>query len=445
MVGPLSVIWRADRLSLEEVYRFPNRAVRVLGNLHWDPLHLFNEMKARAEQNRPASTGRISPSVGVDTWGIDFALLDREGNLLGNPYCYRDSRTEGMMEEAFKHLSRREIFEQTGRHSVSIDQYPLPDVVDGGQQIRPVGNRGHLSDDARLVQLLADRPPEPVNLPMPLQPNFIIRCLGTGRGPCWKNWAFPPTSSRKWCCPALNWGRCLPDIANEVGFERLPVVAPATHDTASAVVAVPADRDNFAWLSSGTWSLLGGISDKPIVTPEALAYNFSSYGGVGGRCLPWKNIMGLWLVQECRRIWARAGDDFSYEELTNMAAAARPFTAIVEPDHPSFLAPSDMPAAIQAFCRDTGQSVPQTKGEIVRTALEGLALKYRWVVEKLEILLDRKFNVLHTVGGGSQNKLLCQFAADATQLPVIAGPVEATAIGNIAVQAIASGRTGLAG
>jgi rhamnulokinase len=173
--------------------------------------------------------------------------------------------------------------------------------------------------------------------------------------------------------PGTELGPLLPDIADEVGFEPLPVIAPATHDTASAVVAVPAEDDDFAWLSSGTWSLLGGISDKPIVTPEAMGYNFSSYGGAGGLCLPWKNIMGLWLVQECRRIWARAGDEFSYDDLTKLAAEARPFTAIVEPDHPSFLAPDDMPAAIQAFCRDSCQTVPDTKGEIVRTALEGLA------------------------------------------------------------------------
>ena len=175
------------------------------------------------------------------------------------------------------------------------------------------------------------------------------------------------------------------------------------------------------------------------MSSEALAYNFSSYGGAGGSFLPWKNIMGLWLVQECRRVWAEAGKPLSYDELTKLAGEAEPFSAIIDPDHPSFLAPADMPATIQSYCLDTGQRVPQTNGEIVRVALEGLALKYRWVLEKLELIQGKKFAVLHIVGGGSQNKLLCQFAADATQLPVIAGPVEATAIGNIAVQAITVG------
>ncbi len=239
--------------------------------------------------------------------------------------------------------------------------------------------------------------------------------------------------------PGTILGPLLPEIADEVGFDSLAVVAPATHDTASAVVAVPAESDNFAWLSSGTWSLLGCVHDKAIITEQALEYNISSYGGAGGMVLPWKNIMGLWLVQECKRIWEKEGDELSFDEITQMAAEARPFVAVIDPDHPSFLAPPDMPEAIRTYCRETGQHVPETRGEIVRTALEGLALRYRWVIEKLDILLSRQTETLHIVGGGSQNQLLNQFAADATQLPVTVGPVEATAIGNIAVQAVASG------
>ena len=428
----------SDRLTLEEGYRFPNGAVRVLGSLHWDPLRLFSEMK-QGLSKISQQYGQDFASVGVDTWGIDYALLDRAGTLVGNPYCYRDARTEGMMAEAFKHISRQEIFEQSG-----------------GIQFLSINTL------FQLLSMAVNRDPQlemaETFLMMPDLFNYWL----TGRKACEftdttttqfynsleKEWSRPlleklglPTGIfPEVILPGAELGPLLPDIAAEVGFGSLPVIAPATHDTASAVVAVPAGDDQFVWLSSGTWSLLGGISAKPLVTAEALAYNFSSYGGGGGLCLPWKNIMGLWLVQECRRIWARAGDEYSYEELTRMAAEARPFTAIVEPDHPSFLAPADMPAAIQAFCRESGQTAPDTRGEIVRTALEGLALKYRWVAEKLQILLERKFNALHVVGGGSQNQLLCQFAADATGLPVIAGPVEATAIGNIAVQAVATGQ-----
>jgi rhamnulokinase len=369
---------------------------------------------------------------------VDYALLDRDGKLLGNPTCYRDSRTDGMMEEAFKHLSRQEIYEQTG-----------------GIQFMPINTLYQML--SMVVQKSAQLEIADTFLMMPDLFNYWF----TGRKACeftnatttqfynsltggWsrdllRSLGIPDKIFPEVVLPGAQLGTLLPDIAAEVGLDPLPVVAVATHDTASAAAAVPAADDNFVWISSGTWSLLGGVAEEPIVTPEALQYNFSSYGGAGGGCLPWKNIMGLWLVQECRRIWARDGEEFSYDETTQMAAEAHPFAAVIDPDHATFLAPDDMPAAICVFCRKTGQAIPQTKGEIIRTALEGLALKYRWAVEKLGLMLDRDFNALHIVGGGSKNKLLCQFAADATRLPVIAGPVEATAIGNIAVQAVATG------
>lgn len=428
----------SDRLSLEEAYRFPNGAVRVMGSLHWDPLRLFSEMK-QGLSKISQQYGRDFAAVGVDTWGIDYALLDRAGKLVGNPYCYRDARTEGMMAEAFKHISRQEIFEQTGGIqflSINTLFQMLSMVVNNAPQLE-IATTFLMMPDLFNYWLTGRKACEFTDT---TTTQFYNSLVGDWSRPVLEKLGIPTGIFPEVILPGTELGPLLPDIAGEVGFEALPVIAPATHDTASAVVAVPAETDDFAWLSSGTWSLLGGISAKPLVTPEALAYNFSSYGGAGGLCLPWKNIMGLWLVQECRRLWARAGNDFSYDDLTRLAAQARPFTAIVEPDHPAFLAPADMPAAIQAFCRDTGQAAPGTKGEIVRTALEGLALKYRWVVEKLQILLDRQFSALHVVGGGSQNKLLCQFAADATGLPVIAGPVEATAIGNIAVQAVATGQ-----
>jgi rhamnulokinase len=434
-----AIVGRLDgeKLSLEEAYRFPNGAVRVLNSLHWDPLRLLNEMK-QSLSKISHRYGQDFASVGVDTWGVDFALLDSAGNLVGNPYCYRDSRTEGMMEEAFKCLSRQDIFEQTGGiQFLSINSLfqMLAMAVNKSPQLE-IANTFLMMPDLFNYWLTGQKVCEFTNA---TTTQFYNSLTGSWSKNVLETLGMPSDIFPEVVMPGTQLGPLLPEITEEVGLKSLPVVAPATHDTASAAVAVPASGDDFVWLSSGTWSLLGGISDKPLVTPEALSYNFSSYGGAGGVCLPWKNIMGLWLVQECRRIWTRAGEELSYGELTRMARAARPFTAVVEPDHPSFLAPADMPAAIQAYCRDTRQTVPDSKGEIVRTALEGLALKYRWVVDKLEILLNRKFNALHVVGGGSQNKLLCQFAADATGLPVIAGPVEATAIGNIAVQAVATG------
>lgn len=426
-----------DRLSLEEAYRFPNGGVQVLGSLHWDVLYLFNEIKQGLRQ-MSRQYGQDFASLGVDTWGVDYALLDRDGHLIGNPHCYRDARTEGMLEEAFKHLSRQEIFEQTGGIqflSINTLYQMLSMAVNKSAQLDRVATF-LMMPDLFNYWLTGRKACEFTDATTTQFYNSLTGSWATG---VLETLGIPTNIFPEVIMPGTEVGPLLPEIAQEVGLASVPVIAPASHDTASAVVAVPGEGENFVWLSSGTWSLLGGISDRPILSPEALAYNFSSYGGAGGACLPWKNIMGLWLVQECRRLWARAGQELSYEELAHLAAEAQPFTAIVEPDHPAFLAPGNMPEAIQAFCGETGQTVPQTKGEIVRTALEGLALKYRWGVDKLEILLGHPFEAIHVVGGGSQNALLCQFTADATQLPVIAGPVEATAIGNIAVQAVATG------
>ncbi len=430
----------ANRLQLEDVYRFPNGGVRLLGSLHWDALRLFSEIKNGLAKVRH-EYGRDFVSVGVDTWGIDYALLDGDGALAGNPYCYRDGRTAGMMAAAFAAVPRQEIYERSGGiqfmeintlyqlYGMAVRRSPqlasaatllmMPDLfhywLTGRKAVEYTNATTTQFYDSRAkvwsVELL-----DKLGIPNHILPEVIA--AGTELGPL------------------------AADVAEDTGFAALQVVAPATHDTASAVVAVPAADDDFLWLSSGTWSLLGAVSDHAIVTPEALSYNISSYGGAGGTVLPWKNIAGLWLVQECRRVWARDDRSYSYDDLTQLAAAAQPFVAVIDPDDHSFFAPPDMPAAIQAFCHRTGQIVPQTHGEIVRTALEGLALRYKWVADRLERLWGRRFTVLHIVGGGSQNRLLCQFAADALQRPVVAGPVEATAIGNIALQAVATGAFG---
>ncbi|MCB0080790.1 MAG: rhamnulokinase, partial [Caldilineaceae bacterium] len=233
-------------------------------------------------------------------------------------------------------------------------------------------------------------------------------------------------------------------VAEELGLTAtIPVVAPACHDTGSAVAAVPAANQRFGWISSGTWSILGAEVPDAVVNPETLLYNFTNEGGVSDTYRLCKNVAGLWLVQECRRSWARAGTELSYAELTSLAAAAKPFVAVIDPDHSSFLKPSepddDMPSRIQQLCRVNGQPVPTDKGAIVRCALESLALKYRWVLEKLELILGYQLDPLHMVGGGTQNQLLCQFTADAIGRQVIAGPVEATAIGNLVMQMVAMG------
>lgn len=425
-----------EQLELQEIYRFANGPVNVLGSLHWDVLRLYSEI-LRGLRKVADERGSDFAGLGVDTWGVDYALLDRGGALIGNPYCYRDSRTAGMMEAVAQRVSRHSIFERTGgvQFLTFNTLYQLYSMVQQNAPQLDIAETFLMMPDLFNYWLTGEKVGEFTNATTTQFYNSLSR-----------DWArdllaelgIPTHILPDVVLPGTQIGVLQPQL--DVGLGHLPVMAVASHDTASAAAAVPAEGDDVAWISSGTWSLVGAIADRPIITPQALEYNISSYGGAGGACLPWTNVMGLWLVQECRRMWARQGEDLSYERLTGMAMAAQAFVAAVDPDDATFLAPADMPQAIRNYCRDSGQPVPQTEGEIVRVALESLALKYRWVIEKLELLLDRQFSAVHVVGGGSQNSLLCQFTADASGLPVIAGPVEATAIGNIAVQAMGSGQ-----
>ena len=425
------------KITLEEAHRFANGPVQVRGHLYWDVLHLFGEIKhglALVAQKY----GTDFVSVGVDTWAIDYGMLDAEDELLGNPFAYRDSRTQGVMERIAHNIPHQEIFEQSGGiQFLSINTlYQLASMVAAKSPQLRMAQQFLMIPDLLHFWLTGVKACEYTNA---TTTQFYNSARGEWSASILDAVGIPKHIFPEVIHPGTLLGPLLPDVAQEVGLNALKVVVPATHDTASAVVAVPAGSDNIAWLSSGTWSLLGGIHDRAIISEEALEFNISSYGGAGGTVLPWKNIMGLWLVQECRRIWTKQGDDYSYAEITQMAAEARPFVAVIDPDHPDFLAPDSMPETISAYCIKTGQAAPKTRGEIVRTALEGLALRYRWVVERLDILLSQTTETLHIVGGGAQNELLNQFAADATGLSVLAGPVEATATGNVAVQAIASG------
>jgi rhamnulokinase len=422
---------------VQEVYRFANGPVRVFDSLYWDPLRLFAEIKTGLYRIA-REYGRDWAAIGLDTWGVDFALLDNRGELIGNPHSYRDPRTVGVMERVLEMVPAWQVYEQSGGvQFLSINTlYQLRAMVEQESSQLRAASTFLMMPDLLNYWLSGRKAVEYTNA-------TTTQCFDSRR----RRWALgllerlgiPTHLFPGVVLPGTELGPLRPEVATEVGMNEMPVIAVATHDTASAAVAVPASGDNYAWLSSGTWSLLGAVAAEAIVTPEAMQYNISNYGGVGGIVLPWKNIMGLWLVQECRRSWAREGRTYSYDELTAMAASARPFVALIDPDHPSFLAPADMPAAMVAYCQATGQTPPATPGEFVRVALEGLALKYRLVLEQLEALLHRSLSVLHIVGGGSQNRLLCQFTAAACRRPVLAGPVEATAIGNLAVQAVARG------
>jgi rhamnulokinase len=425
-----------EHLTLSEALRFPNVPVRVLGSLHWDVLRLFDDIKrgfAQVVQEHRASIA----SVGVDTWGVDFALLGRDDELLGNPYHYRDGRTNGMLEEAFRLVPRETIFDRTGVQFMQINT--LYQLLAMARHQSPA-----LQNAATLLM-------------MPDLFNFWL----TGRKVC----EFTDATTTQFYDPrARAWSRALFDdfglpfqilpeivepgtvlgdlagvVADEVGSEIVPVVAPACHDTGSAVAAVPSNGQDYMWISSGTWSVMGTQVSQPIINASSLTHNFTNEGGVARTFRLCKNVVGLWLVQQCRRTWARAGDELSYDAMVELARKAPPFRSLIDPDHSEFLPPGDIPARIAAYCRQSGQPVPEEKGEIVRCALESLALKYRFQLERLEGLLGKQLATIHIIGGGTQNRLLCQFTADATGRQVIAGPVEATALGNVLMQALALG------
>jgi rhamnulokinase len=428
---------RDGQVAIEEVCRFPNRPVQVGQSLYWDVLNIWENIRNGLLKVR-SDYGADIASLAIDTWGIDYALLDRAGNLVSNPHTYRDPRTTGMLDIALERVSRWEIYQKSGgiqfmtintlyQLLAMVEQKDpalesaqtflmIPDLFNywlTGQKVceftDATSTQFYNSEDGTWAYEVLDK----MRIPKHLFPEIIM--------------------------PGTRMGKLLPWVAKEVGLREIEVIACAAHDTASAIVAVPTESEQFAWLSSGTWSLLGGVTRKPIITAEALEYNFSSYGGAGGLFLPWKNIMGLWLLQECKRSWARQGQGISYESLSDLARKAQPFYAVIDPDDPSFLAPSDMPEQIQLYCAKHHQPVPEEIGQIVRIILESLALRYRWTFEKLAKLQGRNFESLHIVGGGSQNRFLCQLASDAVGVPVFAGPVEATAIGNAAVQAVATG------
>jgi rhamnulokinase len=378
--------------------------------------------------------------VAVDTWGVDFALLDIEGALLGFPYHYRDRLSDGMLEKALLRVSREEIFERTGIGFMPINTlYQLLGLKVRGSAALESARSLLMMSDLFTYWLCGRRCSE---LPIAT----TSQCLDTRR----RSWALdlvgslglPTQVFGEIVEPGTVVGELMPHVADEVGLPRLPVIAAGGHDTALAMAAVPAQGRDFAYLSSGTWSLLGTELGEPCIGAPSLAGNFTNEGGVCGTTRFLKNLCGLWIVQECRRTWARQGRADSYDDLVRMASAAAPLRSLVDVDHPDFAKPTDMPARLRAYCERTGQPVPEVKGEIVRCALDSLALKYRLVLDEMEGILGRRFGTLHVVGGGARNRLLCQLTADATGRTVVAGPVEATAAGSVVMQAIATGHVG---
>jgi rhamnulokinase len=425
------------RLHLSDVHRFANTPVPLPDGLHWNVLGLWSEIRAGLAMAVQQAGGSLA-GMGLDTWGVDFALLDRHGALLGNPYHYRDSRTDGMMEAAFQRVPKAEIFAQTGIQFMQLNTLyqllamamkPAPELAAADTFLTIPDLLNYWLTGRKVCEFTNATTTQCYDPRRKTWARPLLERLGIPTG------IFPEIIP-----PGTVLGALRAPVAEEAGLAGLPVIAPACHDTGSAVAAVPAREADFVWISSGTWSIMGVEAQEPVINDASLACTMTNEGGLNGTFRLSKNIMGLWPVQESRRTWAHQGQSFSYDELTHLAADAEPLRAVVNPDDNDFFEPGDMPSRVRAYCRRTGQPEPETHGQVVRLFLEGLALKYRWVLERLEQLQGRRLETIHIVGGGTQNRLLSQFAANATQRQVVTGPVEATAVGNLLVQALALGQ-----
>ncbi len=418
------------KIRIEECARFVNGMVRISGHWHWNVIRLYEEIKTalRAEAWRG---GKLS-GIGIDTWGIDFALLAADGSLLGTPVAYRDSRTDGMMRRFHEEVvSRGEIYRRTGIQFIEFNTlYQLFAMSATDSPILRAAHDFLMIPDLFMYFLTDEKTSEFTNA-------TTTQILNVNTGVWDYDLLENAGVNADIMCPIITPGTTVAplslDTCEDTGLGPIPVIAPATHDTGSAVAAVPATGENWAYISSGTWSLMGVETQSPITSYEALDCNFTNEGGVEGRNRFLKNIMGLWLIQRCR---AESGID-DYATLTASAATAPPFASFIDPDDKRFLNPPSMFQSIASYCEATGQTVPRDTPAFVRCALESLALRYRETLDELRLMPGIQIDTLHIVGGGSKNSLLCQMTANACNLPVIAGPGEATAIGNIIVQALA--------
>ena len=419
------------KLKLTEVHRFENRMVEIDNHFYWNIFSIFDELKTGLKKCI-REFGIQPDSIAVDTWGVDFAFIDRDGMIASLPFAYRDHRTDSAMEELFKIIPKEELYAMTGiqlmqfnsifqlfvNHKEKTPQYEvakellfMPDAL----SYLFCGVKKNEFSIASTSQLL-----KPGKLEYEEK---IFDRLGINK-----------SIMQEIVLPGTVLGMIKPEIQKETGSKEIPVIAVASHDTASAIASVPASGKNWVYISSGTWSLMGIESDKPLISKEILDLNFTNEGGVEGTTRFLKNIMGMWLLQECRRSWS-AQKEYSWGEMVELSTGSQPFKCLVDPDDATFLNPENMPDAIRNFCLKSGQPAPETHGEYIRCIFESLALKYRLTLESIQSVSNQPIEKVHIIGGGANNELLCQYSANAIGLPVVAGPTEATAIGNIMIQA----------
>ena len=419
----MAVHFDGSSLRLEELHRFPNRSVRVNNTLHWDILRLWDDITLGIDGAK-----RLKPaSIGVDSWGVDFGLLDAQGQLIGNPVHYRDRRTDGIMKQVFERISQKSVFEKTGIQFMQINTlYQLFSLVANKSPQLNIAHTFLTVPDlinywltgAQVCEFSNATTTQLLNAATQQWDKDLLECL-----------EIPSSIFPELILPGKRLGE----------FQGIPVITPACHDTGSAIAAVPAQNENFAYISSGTWSLVGLEVDKPVMTEAALAVNVTNEGGVFGTWRLLKNVMGLWILQQCRQVWERQGNTYNYEDLVQMAEKAPAFGSVINPNDPRFLMPGDHVQIIAEMCMTSGQEVPQQPGAITRCVLESLALAYREVLEALHQIQEKQAEVIHIIGGGAKNDLLNQMTSDATGLPVISGPAEATVLGNALLQLIALG------
>ena len=423
-----------EKITLSEVHRFSNDPVDVRGTTYWDVLRLFHEIKQGIVQAKLAGG---FDCIGIDTWGVDFGLLDEFGCLLENPVHYRDTRTKGLVEESFLSVPKDEFYKRTGIQFMELNTvFQLYSL----RKYRP-----HILDRAQRLLFMPDL--FAYMLTGEQHTEYSIATTSQLVDIETKDWAYDIMD--KLGIPSRLFTPIVPsgtvsgmlsrDVCEECGVQPVPVIAVCGHDTQSAISAVPSTEKDFAFLSSGTWSLFGTELDAPIVNEKSLEINVTNEGGYGYATGFLKNITGLWLIQESRRQWAREGTQYSYADLEQLALQAEPLRCFIDPDAPEFGVRGNLPQRVQDYCAQTGQYVPQTVGEIMRCIYESLAMKYRQTLEKISDCTGKTYTVLHVIGGGTKDTLLCQMTANACDLPVKAGPIEATVLGNIAVQLIARG------
>ncbi|MGB4644592.1 MAG: rhamnulokinase family protein [Dictyoglomaceae bacterium] len=428
-------ILKGERLEVEEIHRFINKPIEILGRLYWNLPQIFQEIKEGI--GKAFSKYPDIESIGIDTWGVDFGLVTKEGYFAGLPVCYRDHRTDEILNKAFKVMPRERIYSLTGIQIMQINTlFQLYSMVLENSSLFNATHKLLFMPDLFNFMLTGE-----------MKTEFSIATTSQLYNPIKDAWeeelfekfGIPMEIMPEVTMPGTEVGKISESIKREFNLKDVSVISPCGHDTACAVASVPAEGSDWAYISSGTWSLMGVELKEPIINKDSLEANFTNEGGVNKTFRFLKNIMGLWLLQSVRRIWMKEGVELSYSEITNLAEESEPFQYFVNPDDDSFLNPPNMESAIKQFCKRTHQKVPKTKGEIIRCILESLAFRYKEVFETLEELLGKHIRILHIVGGGSQNTLLSQFTADALDIPVITGPVEATAMGNIMIQAISRG------